>query len=136
MKVSIIAAILIGSMLPSTAAEPTVEELGQRVARLEKTVEELAKALAFLAGKPVMKVVVPSKPDDVAAAKPEAIIINLRANGGIFVAGKELTLDELKEMLKELSEGGKDQPIRLRGDAATKYQRIVEVIDACRKADL
>jgi len=135
MKASILATILIGSTLASAFAEPTVEELSQRVAQLEKTVGELAKALAFLAEKPVMKGSVPGKPEDVASAKPE-VIINVKADGGIIVEGKKFTLDELQQKLKAVFKADKDQPVRIRGDRDTTYQRIVEVIDVCQKEGL
>ena len=135
MKLTAIAALLLAAVLPSAAAEPTVEELSQRVAQLEKTVGELSKALALVADKPETKVASPPQPVGAEAIKPE-IIVNVAADGGLVVEGRKLTLEELKEKLKEVAKRDKDQPIRLRCDASVTYQRVVEVIDGCQEAEL
>jgi biopolymer transport protein ExbD len=135
MKLMAIAAILLAAVLPSSAAEPTVEELSQRVAQLEKTVGELSKALALVAAKPETKGANPSQPVGAAADKPE-IIVNVQADGGLVVEGRKLSLEELKGKLKEVAKRHKDQPIRLRCDASVTHQRVVEVIDGCQEAEL
>jgi biopolymer transport protein ExbD len=135
MKSRIIAAVLHAAVLSSAAAGPMVEELAERVAKLEKSVEELAKLRDFLAAETKMKVAVPAKPDEAALEKDE-IVINVKADGGIVVEGDQMTLDGLLELLKEVAKRNKDQAVRIRGDAEVGYQRIVEVIDACQKAGL
>lgn len=114
MKLSTIAALLIANALPSAAAAPTVE---------------------VLAGDTEMKVAVPGKVDDVKRAKDEIIIL-VKADGGIVVAGKNLTSDGLLELLKERTRRNQAQAVRIRGDAAVGYQRIVEVIEVCQKSAL
>ncbi len=135
MKFRIIAAVLHAAVLSSAAAGPTVEELAERVARLEKSVEELAKLRDFLAADTELKVAVPAMPD-VAALEEDELVINVKADGGIVVEGDQLTLDGLLELLKERAKRNKDQAVRIRGDSAVAYQRIVDVIDACQKAGL
>jgi biopolymer transport protein ExbD len=135
MKASIIAAVLLASVLPFAAAGPTVEELETRVLNLEKSVEELAKALAFLAEEPGMKATEPAKADDARPAKDE-IIIHVRGNGEIVIAGKVLTLEGLDEFLKQQVDPETKPSARIRGDASVEYQRIVEVIEVCQKSGL
>lgn len=135
MNPSIIAAVLLASVLPSNAAGPTVEELEARVLNLEKSVEELTKALAFLAKEPEMKAAVPAKADDAAPAKDE-IIIHVRGNGEIVIAGKVLTLEGLDEFLTQQGDPETKPSVRIRGDAIVGYQRIVEVIEVCQKSGL
>lgn len=135
MKASIIAAVLLASVLPSTAAGPTVDEPEARVLNLEKSEEDLAKALAFLAEEPAMKAAVPAKADDAAPAKDE-IIIHVRGNGEIVIAGKVLTLEGLDEFLKQQVDPETKPTARIRGDASVGYQRIVEVIEVCQKSGL
>lgn len=135
MKLTAIATILLAAMLSSAAAKPTVEELSQRVAQLEKTVGELSKALALVSDKPEARVASPSPPVGAEALKPE-IIVNVAADGGLVIEGRKFTLEELKEKLKEVAKRDKDQPIRLRCDASVTYQRVVEVIDGCQEAEL
>jgi biopolymer transport protein ExbD len=135
MEFRIIAAILHSAMLSSAIAGPTVEELTERVAKLEKSVEELAKLRDFLAAETKMKVAVPANCDD-AAQEEDEIVINVKVDGGIVVKKDKLTLDGLLELLEERAKRNKDQAVRIRGDAAVEYQRIVEVIDVCQKAGL
>ena len=62
------------------------------------------------------------------------ILVNVRANGTVVVEGKQLTLEQLQEKLAGVVKIYKDQPIRLRGDGNVMYQKMVQIIDACRKA--
>ncbi len=135
MKSRIIAAILLASVLPSTAAGPTVEELADRVAQLEKSVQELTKALAFLTEETEVKVALPAKADDAERPKGEIVIL-VKADGGMVVEGKGLTPDELLELLKERAKQNENQAVRVRGDETVGYERIVEVIEICQKAAL
>ena len=135
MKFGIIAAFLHAAVLSSATAGPTLEELTERVAKLEESVEELTEVRDFLAAETKMKVSVPAKPDE-AALEEDEIVIHVKADGGIVVEGAPLSLDGLLELLKERAKRNKDQAVRIRGDAEVGYQRIVEVIDACQKAGL
>lgn len=135
MKASIIAAVLLASALPSTAAGSTVEDLEARVLNLEKSVEELTKALAFRAEEPEMKAALPAKAGDAEPAKDE-IIIHVKGKGEIVLAGKVLTLEGLDEFIKQQVDPETKPSARIRGDASVDYQRIVEVIDVCQKSGL
>jgi biopolymer transport protein ExbD len=135
MRTSILAITLLGLASSPMFAEATVEELTERVERLEKTVETLVGGMSFFAADLKLKAAVPGKPDDVPLADGE-VIVSVRADGSVHVGDKQLTLDELKTELTKLAGKNKDQPVRIRGDAAVEYQRVVEVIDACQKAGL
>lgn len=84
-----------------------------------------------------MKVSVPSAQEgaDPKRARGE-IIINVRADGGVFVDQQLMTQGQLKEKLSAIAKLHKNQPVRLRGDAKCDYQNIVEVIDTCQKAGI
>ena len=64
------------------------------------------------------------------------IVINIFADGAIRVEGAGVSLPELEEKLTSISKAFPNQPVRLRGDAAVTYQRMVEVIDTCQKAGI
>ncbi len=64
------------------------------------------------------------------------IIINVRSDGGIVVNQREMSLDELVELLKRLSDQYKGQPVIIRGDRKAYHERIMEILDACAKADI
>jgi len=63
-------------------------------------------------------------------------LINIRSDGTIVMEKKIYTLDELQEKMNRLVRVNKNQPIRIRGDADTKYQDLITVIDTCRKAGI
>ena len=135
MRFPIIAVALLGLAGSPVFAEATVEELAGRIDKLEKTVETLVGGMSFFNDDLKLKAAVPGKPDEAGLAEGE-VIVNVRADGSVQVEGKQLTLEELKTELSKLAEKNKDQPVRLRGDAAVEYQRMAEVIDACQKAGL
>jgi hypothetical protein len=128
MRPPAIAAILFGFASAPLFAEATVSELAQRIEKLEKTVDTLVGGMSFFTNDLKLKVAVPGKPGEVA--------LNVKADGSVDLGGKQLTLEELKAELTRLAEKNKEQPVRIRGDAAVEYQRMVEVIDVCQKAGL
>jgi len=64
------------------------------------------------------------------------LIINVLADGTIRVDGVTLDLLELEQKLAPVAKLQVNQPVRIRGDSEVIYQRIVEVIAACRKAGI
>jgi biopolymer transport protein ExbD len=64
------------------------------------------------------------------------ILINVRADATVVIEGKEVTREQLSERLSAISKVYKNQPVRLRGDAACTFQTTVEIIDICQKADI
>lgn len=64
------------------------------------------------------------------------IIINILADGTISVEGTTLDLEKLSQKLAPIATQYKNQPVRIRGDGAVPYQRIVEVIDTCQKSGI
>jgi biopolymer transport protein ExbD len=64
------------------------------------------------------------------------IVINILADGAIRVEGGTVDLAQLLEKLASIAAQYENQPVRIRGDGAVSYQRIVEVIDTCQKAGI
>ncbi|MGE9269953.1 MAG: ExbD/TolR family protein [Verrucomicrobiales bacterium] len=64
------------------------------------------------------------------------IILNVRADGSVSVWGETKSKNELKQTLSAIALQHENQPVRLRGDAETPFQRIVEVIDTCQQAGI
>lgn len=67
---------------------------------------------------------------------PGEIIINLTADGGIFVNQQPLTLDELKSVLTRVAQLYEDQSIIIRGDRDALFGRAIAILDACAKAGI
>ncbi|RYD45792.1 MAG: hypothetical protein EOP83_30710 [Verrucomicrobiaceae bacterium] len=106
MKAFFIASIVLGSVLAPASA--AVEKSGPKV--------------------------MPAKPEAPPAKKE--ILIGAKGDGSIHVDGQKVTLEELPGTLKKLTGQDKASRIRIRGDAKVTYKRIVEVIEACQKAEL
>ena len=64
------------------------------------------------------------------------IIINIVADGGIRVEGLAVDRQQLFDKLSAIAKQFENQPVRIRGDGAVAYQRIVEIIDTCQKAGI
>ena len=64
------------------------------------------------------------------------IVINILSDNTIRVEGLAVNLAQLQRKLALIAEQHKNQPVRIRGDGAVAYQRIVEVIDTCQKAGI
>ena len=67
---------------------------------------------------------------------PGEIVVNLSSNGKVKVNGRELALDDLKSRLARISKFYPGQPVIIRADKATPYEKLVGVIDVCRAADV
>lgn len=69
-------------------------------------------------------------------AAPREIIINVDASGGIVIAGRRLTDDELLTMLRSATAANPAQKVNLRGDRAAPYASIAHVLDLCKAAGI
>lgn len=64
------------------------------------------------------------------------IIINVLADGTIRVESVTMDRAQLLDKLSKIAASFKNQAIRIRGDGAVPYQRIVEVLDTCQMAGI
>lgn len=64
------------------------------------------------------------------------IVINILGDRTIRIEGTTVDLPQLLEKLSSIATQFENQPVRIRGDGAVEYQRIVEVIDTCQKAGI
>ena len=67
---------------------------------------------------------------------PGEIIINIAKDGRVSVNQQDLTLEALKARLDRLARYFPGQPVVLRADKETRYESLIKVVDACRKADI
>jgi biopolymer transport protein ExbD len=67
---------------------------------------------------------------------PGEIIINLAADGTIIVNQRQLTLDELRDILVKIGQLYKDQSVIIRGDRDAMFGRAIAILDACAKAGI
>ncbi len=64
------------------------------------------------------------------------IILNVRADGAVVLNRRVLAEGELVSTLASISSLYPDQAVILRGDQNVNYKHIVEVLDACRAANI
>jgi len=67
---------------------------------------------------------------------PGEAIINIDAEGHIFLNSIEYTPARLAKLLAQLAKTYPDQPIVIRGDRTTRYDAIITVLDICRQVDI
>jgi len=73
-------------------------------------------------------------PED--AERPR-VVINISAQGELRMAGRQLTLDQLKAQLSErLSESGQDLEVRIRSDRNVLYRNINPVMRSCAEVGI
>ena len=64
------------------------------------------------------------------------LIVNVDAEGRIFVSRRELELPSLRAMIVDAVKANPDQKVTVRGDRQTPYANIVSVLDACKTAGI
>ncbi len=81
-----------------------------------------------------------SVPTTAEGAEPTRVqgekIINILADGSVIIDKAPLDQEQLYAIMKNLAELYKNQPIRLRADAKTEYQHVIDVISTCTKAGI
>lgn len=64
------------------------------------------------------------------------LVINLLADGRIHVDGREVTLEALRQKLTAAAARNPEQKVLVRGDEKAQFGIGIEVLDACRLANL
>src|SRR5438270_9752464 len=62
------------------------------------------------------------------------VIVNVKADGTVVVNRRNLTVQELTDMLKGLVELNPDQAVVIRGDETGAYRNVVGVLNVCSQA--
>jgi biopolymer transport protein ExbD len=84
-----------------------------------------------------MGITVPTADSGIRAAREAGeIIINLDADGRIFIHTVEMTLDRLTALLVKVATEYKDQPVIIRADGRTRHEHVIAILDVCRKVDI
>lgn len=67
---------------------------------------------------------------------PGEIVLNVDKAGQVFVNGNRLTLDDLTSRLAKVAKLYPGQAVIVRADREVRYETLVDVLDACRAADV
>ncbi len=60
------------------------------------------------------------------------IIINVDAEGQIFVSGRKMDAEDLRVVVRDAVAANPQQKVTVRGDRNTAYANIVRVLDICK----
>ena len=69
---------------------------------------------------------------DRATTAPAPLVIGVDAGGTAYIEGKEVSTQELHDLLKREAARDPARPIRIDGDQSTRYQDIVHVLELCQ----
>lgn len=69
-------------------------------------------------------------------AAPEKRVVNVYRDGQITLDRQQVTLEELTATLAAARSQYNDLGVLIRGDATSAFQRVAEVLNACRQAGI
>lgn len=75
-----------------------------------------------------------SKSSGPISAMLRALVVNIDADGGIIVSGRQVEPEALRTMVEEAVAANPELKVTLRGDRATAYENVVRVLDICKSS--
>lgn len=70
------------------------------------------------------------------SSAPDKRVVNVYHDGRILLDRQEVTLEELTKTLAAARSQYKDLGVLIRGDGQVMFQRVAEVLSACRQAEI
>jgi biopolymer transport protein ExbD len=68
--------------------------------------------------------------------KPQTRAITVTADGSIFLDAYPVSMDQLRASLAQYKAANPNLPVVLKGDAATQYQKIMDVLELAKSLDI
>jgi biopolymer transport protein ExbD len=68
--------------------------------------------------------------------RPQTRAITVTADGSIFLDAYPVTMDQLRSTLARYKAANPNLPVVLKGDAATQYQTIMDVLELAKSLDI
>lgn len=69
-------------------------------------------------------------------ARPQTRAITITADGALYLDAYPVTLEQLASRLAELKAANPALPVVLKGDAATQYETVMQVLEVAKKLDI
>jgi biopolymer transport protein ExbD len=66
----------------------------------------------------------------------QELVVNVDAEGKLFVGGRNISAEDLKAMITEAVALNPEQKVTVRGDRNAAYAHIVTVLDVCKGAGI
>ena len=67
---------------------------------------------------------------------PQSITLTIKADGGLFVDGRKVSLGEMERTLRQMAAANPEIGVVIKADQELKYGEWVEVVDKVREAGL
>ena len=77
-----------------------------------------------------------SKTGDMVPKSPLEIVINLDSEGHVFLNSVEYTNERLGKLLGEQAKMYPGQPVIIRADKRTAYEKVITVLEICKNVDI
>lgn len=69
-------------------------------------------------------------------ARPQTRAITITADGALYLDAYPVTLEQLASRLAEMKAANPALPVVLKGDAATQYETVMQVLEVAKKLDI
>jgi len=69
-------------------------------------------------------------------ARPQTRAVTITADGAVYLDAYPVTLDQLKTTLGQYKAANPNLPVVLKGDAATQYEKVIDVLNVMKKLDI
>jgi biopolymer transport protein ExbD len=69
-------------------------------------------------------------------ARPQTRAITITADGALYLDAYPVTLEQLASRLADLKAANPALPVVLKGDAATQYEAVMQVLEVAKKLDI
>jgi biopolymer transport protein ExbD len=83
-----------------------------------------------------VKVNLPKASDQPSLSKPKTVAVTINDAGQIYMDAVPVSLDELEGRLRQKKSEMPDLPVIVRGDGATQYQNVVDVLALMGELDI
>ena len=83
-----------------------------------------------------IKVNLPKASDQPSLSKPKTVAVTINDAGQIYMDAVPVTLEELEGRLRQKKAEMPDLPVIVRGDGATQYQNVVDVLALMGELDI
>jgi len=68
--------------------------------------------------------------------KPQTRAITVTADGSVFLDAYPVSMEQLRSSLAQYKAANPNLPVVLKGDAATQYQKIMDVLELAKSLDI
>jgi biopolymer transport protein ExbD len=69
-------------------------------------------------------------------ARPQTRAITITADGSIYLDAYPVTIEQLQARLADYKAANPALPVVLKGDAATQYDKVMQVLEVAKKLDI